>query len=83
MKIGDAYMLPDDMKEFLSDAEHIVNFHSRLGNMWRIVRSHHFKKLPRNLVDALDEIAGIVRCDEDGCLERPHRDWDFCRKHGS
>lgn len=38
--------------------------------------------MPSELVDLLDELGGVVRCEEENCRKPCHSDWDFCEEHG-
>lgn len=78
----DLYGLPDDMKDLERSIAHMVTFHRRIGRMWKAVRARHVDALPLNLVQHLDEIAGVMVCEGKGCRELVHGDWDFCRQHG-
>ena len=84
-------MLPDDADDLLSNVKDFVRFHKKLGEAWTKARdsvvvktgiAKHYEMLPAELVDLLDELGGVVRCEEEGCRKPCHGDWDFCEQHG-
>jgi len=91
-KTGDMYVLPDDVDDLLGSVRDFVRFHKKLGEAWAkhrnetahsvITPTSLYQRMPSELVDLLDELGGVVRCEEEGCRRPCHGDWDFCEEHG-
>jgi hypothetical protein len=90
-RTGDMYMLPDDADDLLGTVTDFVGFHKKLGEIWAKYRNAApimapkgplYSAMPNELVDLLDELGGVVRCEQDGCRAPCHGDWDFCKLHG-
>ena len=90
-QIGDMYVLPDDADDLLGTVTDFVKFHKKLGEAWARLRDKParstwtdrlYETTPTELVDLLDELGGVVRCEEEGCRKPCHEDWDFCEEHG-
>jgi hypothetical protein len=91
MKDGDKYMMPEDAEELLEQVTEFVDFHKKLGKIWTVERDkwasefrvRYYDLLPGELVDMLDEIAGVHRCETAECRRPCYLDWDFCAEHGA
>lgn len=81
-------MLPDDADDLLANVTEFVRCHKKLGEVWVKHRGDFYfelelyERMPNELVDMLDEMSGVVRCEEADCRALCHGDWDFCKEHG-
>lgn len=75
-------MLPDDRKDFLMTVKQLDSFLDQLGKTWVRERKGLMPHTSIRLSTYLDEIAGLMVCEEPGCRELAHGDWDFCLTHG-